>query len=695
MLPLLAGIAVPAHPTAQSAQGPPVTFRSEVTFVEIDAVVTDREGRFVTGLTRDDFQVIEEGKPQQITAFSMVHIPVERLGPVRSKSAVMEPDVASNHAPFDGRIFLLLLDDLQTAASRTPFVRRAARDFVEQHVAANDLVAVSFTSGRSMGQDFTTSRARLLAAVDRFTGTKLTSRTAAMIQEAAMTQNVLKTKPPPRPRDPYEFEREVHATTSLRVLERMSEFLSGIRGRRKALVYFGEGIDHELMGVIDPDGVDQRDTGSVTAAMRDAVAAATRSNVSVYTVDPRGLATGLEEAINLPTLTPFYSKDLNPMKLVDELARSHMWMRAVTGETGGIPFLNTNDTAGPLRRIVEDSSSYYILGYYAPPGRQDGRFRTVDVRVTRPDLEVRARRGYYAPGGTSKEKRDAKGGASRELQDALRSPLPLHGLGFSASASAFRGPGREASVVLVVEIDPAHLAFEERGGSYRTDLELQITATDPLSKTPIRSTYHEAALRLQPDTHQTVKREGIRITRRLGLRPGRYRLQYGVRDKTGGVVGTVFSDLDVPDFGNPPLALSGIVLVSAAATRMPTAEADPVLSALLPGAHTARREFPVNDTLAVFAEVYDNDLATPHRVAATTTILAEDRTVVFSVTEERASDESGRAGVGAAKDAAGWGHRVTIPAARLGTGRFTLRVEAMKVSDDDSRVTRELEFIIR
>jgi VWFA-related protein len=693
---VLATAAVAAQQaSAPPDQRPPITFRSEITFVEIDAIVTDRGGRFVPDLTRDDFQVIEEGKPQQIAAFAMMHIPVAPPAPGRAGSPTIEPDAVSNHQPFEGRIFLLLLDDLQTDITRTRFVREAAREFIEQHVAPNDVVAVAFTSGRSMGQDFTASRARLRAAIDRFSGNKLMSRTAAMIREKDMTREVLKAGPPPPVRDPYETERMVHARASLSVVAQMSEFLGGIRGRRKALVYFGEGIDHELVDVVNVDQATvQRDTAGVRQAMRDAVAAATRSNVSVYTIDPRGLSTGAEEAIALPNVTSNPTSPLNPIRLVDEVSRSHLWMRSVAGDTGGMAFLNTNDTAGPLRRIVEDSSSYYILGYYAPPGRKDGRFRNVDVRVTRPGLEVRARKGYHGPGGKAAEPRAAANArASAELQEAMRSPLPVHGLAFSASAAAFQGKGPEASVVLVVEIDPAHLAFAERGGSHSADLELLVIAADPLSKTSQKSAHHLAALRLQPDTYAAVKGAGIRITRRLDLRPGRYRIQIGVRDTASGAVGTLFGDLDVPDFRTTPLGLSGVLLVSAAATRMPTVEPDPALAALLPGAHTARREFPLHDTLAVFAEVYDNDLATPHRVAARTTILAEDGTVVFSATDEHASEELVPAG--GPKGSGGWGHRVTIPAATLGTGRFILRVEAVKLTGGDASVMREVAFTIR
>ncbi len=116
-----------------------------------------------------------------------------------------------------------------------------------------------------------------------------------------MTKNVLDLsppgQPPPSPEDPYAAERHLHARSSLAVLERLSEYLGGIRGRRKVLVYVGEGIEHELVDVIDVNRVTiSRDTAGVRESMRDAVAAATRANVSVYTIDPRGLSTGQEAA---------------------------------------------------------------------------------------------------------------------------------------------------------------------------------------------------------------------------------------------------------------------------------------------------------------------------------------------------------------------------------------------------------------
>ena len=147
---LLLGIcllaAVAARPAAQqpasnrpTADQPAVTFRVEINYVEVDAAVFDSQGRFVNDLARNDFQVLEEGVPQDVSNFSLVNIPIERAErPLFTRNPI-EPDVASNATPFEGRVYVLVLDDLQTAASRSALVRRAARQFIDQAMGANDV----------------------------------------------------------------------------------------------------------------------------------------------------------------------------------------------------------------------------------------------------------------------------------------------------------------------------------------------------------------------------------------------------------------------------------------------------------------------------------------------------------------------------------------------------------------------------
>jgi hypothetical protein len=170
----------------------------------------------------------------------------------------------------------------------------------------------------------------------------------------------------------------------------------------------------------------------------------------------------------------------------------------------------------------------------------------------------------------------------------------------------------------------------------------------------------------------------------------------GVRDKTSGAVGTVLTDLDVPNLFEPALAMSGLTLVSAAATRITTAYPDPDLTKVLPGPHTSTREFPTNDTLAVFAEIYDTELGTPHRVTTKTTVTAEDGTLVSSTDDERRSEEFEPNGRGERAASGTWRHTATIPVPAFGPGRYVLRVEAeIMPSGTAPTVVRELEFRVR
>src|SRR5215210_4646918 len=162
--------APPPAPAADPNQQPAITFKAEVNYVEVDARVLDAQGRFVTGLSPADFQLFEDGKPQKVTIFSLVHLPVERAERPLFASKPIEPDVQTNLRTAEGRVYLIVLDDLHVNPLRTNQVRRAARQFVERYVGANDMAAVVTTGGRTdAAQEFTTSSRLLLQAIDKFT----------------------------------------------------------------------------------------------------------------------------------------------------------------------------------------------------------------------------------------------------------------------------------------------------------------------------------------------------------------------------------------------------------------------------------------------------------------------------------------------------------------------------------------------
>src|SRR5690348_8298757 len=148
-------------PAAPQGDTPPVTFRVEVDYVEADVYVVDAQNNPVNDLKADDFEVIEDKKPQKVTSFSLVNIPIERAERPLFASAPVEQDVQTNDHS-EGRIYLIVLDDVHTEFSRTPRVKAAMRRFLERSFGTNDLAAIVFT-GRSNGsQDFTNNPRLLL-----------------------------------------------------------------------------------------------------------------------------------------------------------------------------------------------------------------------------------------------------------------------------------------------------------------------------------------------------------------------------------------------------------------------------------------------------------------------------------------------------------------------------------------------------
>src|SRR5262245_31229873 len=156
---------------APSPQTP--TFRLQVEYVEADVRVTDSKGNFVRDLTKDDFQILEDGKPRAVAAFSLVDVPIEP----QSQAVSIEPDVRSNERRFSGRVYAMLLDDANTAPDRTSRTKNAARRFVEQHLGANDVMVIVFTTLGEPAQEFTSDKRLLLSAIDKFVGQEIPGRT--------------------------------------------------------------------------------------------------------------------------------------------------------------------------------------------------------------------------------------------------------------------------------------------------------------------------------------------------------------------------------------------------------------------------------------------------------------------------------------------------------------------------------------
>jgi VWFA-related protein len=670
----------PPQAPAPPREQPAVTFKIEVNYVEVDAIVTDARGNSVRNLTRDDFEVLEDGKPQPVSIFSLVDIPIERFERPLFSPAPIEPDVRTNAGGFDGRIFVIVLDDLHTHALRSQLVKRAAREFVVRYIGANDLAAVLHTSGRSdAGQEFTNNRRLLAGAIDKFMGRKTQSATLAKIEEYQLRRGTPMQSDPLS--DPLDFERGYQARSTLDTLKSVSDFMTGVRGRRKAVIFFSEGLDYDIS-----DPFNNKYASTIVQETQDLVGAATRANVNIYSVDPRGLTMLGEEGIQLQGLPPDAPTDLSNSGLMNELRIAQDSLRVLADETGGFAAVNSNDFARAYSRILEESSTYYVLGYYPTNDRRDGRFRKIQVRVKRPDLQVRARRGYVAPRGKAPAATtEAAAGTSAELRDALNSPLPTGGLTLSAFAAPFKAAAPDASVVVGVEVPGRDLKFVERNGRFANEVEFSMIAVDQSGKVK-GGDRRNLKLDLRPQTYQAVVQQGFRMVSRLTLAPGRYQLRVAAREANGGRVGSLHYDLEVPDFAKEPLMISGLLLTSAGASRSPVVSEDPELKPVLPAQPTTMREFAAIDQLALFAEIYDNRGSTPHTVDITATVRADAGTVVFKTEDARKSEEiKGARG--------GYGHTAQIPLNGLAAGLYVLRVEARSRLGGEV-VAREIQFRI-
>jgi hypothetical protein len=343
-----------------------------------------------------------------------------------------------------------------------------------------------------------------------------------------------------------------------------------------------------------------------------------------------------------------------------------------------------------------------VLGYYPPTDPRNGRFHKIEVKTKRPGLRVAARKGYASPRGrtTEERKRDEEARrakeakrpnadtTSAELRDILTSPLMQSGLNFTVHAAPFKNTPKEASVALAIEIDGDRLQYSPPNaqGMAANKIEVSLYGINENGKA-LAGTRSVLDLALRPETRERVKTFGVRVNPRISLPPGRYHLRIGARDAVAGMTGSVFYDLDVPDFRKEKLMMGGLVLASNAGQQTPSIQRDPVLDKIMPGAATSRREFSQRDLIALYTELYDNITSTQARhIDIAVRMVAEDGKEVFAV---RDTLENG--GVAPKKAWNIYGYSKELALNNIAPGRYALRVEAqMRGNNNDIKpVARE------
>lgn len=250
--------------TKPTPSNSPPTFRSSIEAVQVDVYVTDAAGNPVSGLTAGDFEIFENGKPRPIATFEAGHIPIERAESLSRTLA--EPDVLTNEGP-PGRVYLFALDEVghdQDKSANILRTRRFVRQFIEDHFGPHDVGAVALL-GRGLatdGQDFTNNRRLLLDAVDKFSGG---------FAESRPTNQCAKDLKPGSVRRGEGQGIGTDRSQQIVALRSLTEAMSRVPGRHKALVVFSECFDVDVLDLVDYNGgvlYDNAPAGQQATAVR-------------------------------------------------------------------------------------------------------------------------------------------------------------------------------------------------------------------------------------------------------------------------------------------------------------------------------------------------------------------------------------------------------------------------------------------
>ncbi|HEX5214979.1 MAG TPA: VWA domain-containing protein [Vicinamibacterales bacterium] len=670
------------------------TFRTSTNVVEVQIVVTDRSGKPVPGLTRDDFEIVEDGKPQSISLFSFIDIPLP-MAPVTTPAPAIAPavtaDVVSNALKPESRLYLIVLDGNHVDASRSTTARRMAREFITTYMGPDDIAAVVQIGG-SGNQNFTSNKQLLLAALDDFIGGKANSA-------ALNTQADLERRYNPRsgevdggtPEDTEGSLRARSARESLDTAIRLCQSLASITGRRKNMILFSEGLDIDTTDLIGKDPRPQaggvtakqpaRYAAEILAAQKALMDAAARANATISTIDPRGLTTGDEAGITAGGLPEGVRAAPPAREMTNETQRGQGTLRTFAEQTGGVAIVNTNNLKGGFTKIVQASSTYYVAGYSPTNTKRDGSFRKINVKLKRSGLDVAARKGYYAPDDRVTVAPPTNG-LNPHMQSLLASMLPVSGIPMRVSGGVAGVASGKPMVAITVEMATMDLAFKEQEGQLTNQIAMAYLAVDAGGK--IAAANHSIGnLKIAPDQRASIS-GGLRYVAEFPVAPGQYQLRVAVHETAGDQGASTVLDLDVADPEKAPLSIGAVLVTSASAQAMPTTGELAHFKAALGTPPTAQREFTNANVITALAGIWQGKPAGDVEIVTTVTG-PDNREVLKYAVRKTAADLAVASG--------GYVHTTTIPLGTLQPGGYALTITARSKSGDAA--SRSLAFSVR
>ncbi|MGH9689120.1 MAG: VWA domain-containing protein [Candidatus Acidiferrales bacterium] len=534
--------------------------RAQSQIVRIDVEVTDGKGRPIKGLRPDQFTISDDGKIEKISAFSYSDIEqMETAGPEDSKPIVVTVDNAGpgvapaaekavSNQVHDRRMIVLFFDMTSMATDDILRAHDAAEKFLKTQMSPADLVAVAvFSTNLDILANFTNDRATLEKAVAALVP-GAASQLGNPLYAAAQNGETSVQQDTGAAYTADETEFNVFNTDQkLEAIENLTEVLAGIPGR-KALV--------EFTGGITQTGEENR------AELRAVTDAANRADVSIYSIDARGMfATppGGDATTAASTGNSMFS-GASVFHQTDQREGSRDTLATLSTDTGGRAFFDLGDLSDAFPKIESENSGYYLIGYNLPPDvKRDGTWHAVRVKVNAPGAHVRYRNGYYAPRDfqhLEKEDRD------QQLADAMNSEDPEVDLPIAVETGVFRISDRQAYVPIAAKLSSSALDWAKKHDRHEAAFDFAAEVRAVPSGQIVAQLRDTITVHLDEQRYQQVSRSDLVYQGGVVLAPGNYRLKFLAREDESGKIGTFEEPLSIPARSTSRMTLSSVLLSS-------------------------------------------------------------------------------------------------------------------------------------
>jgi VWFA-related protein len=564
---LSAGITTRPEPRQTSSQDGVI--RINVNLVQVDAVVTDGGGKPVKDLSAEDFEVLQDGKPQVITNFAFINVRDRSVKVAPAPKAAVQPKNAPPPPPPPPialrpeqirRTIAIVVDDLALSFDSTVRLRDSLKKWLDREMQPGDLVAVIRTSaGMGSLQQFTANKQVLSAAIDlvQYHLGRVGVSSFSPLTGAAIEGQI----------DTSAFDDEVQHAYTLGTLGAIQYVLQGLRDMpgRKSLILFSESMRLQFLEAADMVNTVSMNQQTDEERLRKLADAANRSSVVISAVDPRGAVyNGLTAEDNTRLMSSDQISQAASQRNANYIA-SQDGMVLLSQKTGGLFIPGDNDLAAALKDAVDDGDGYYLIGYQPDDTtfgeKASKRFHSVSVRVKRPGLHVRSRTGFF---GTSDD-RTAPLPETRQSQmtRAMASPFSSGAVRVKLT-TLFSDAEKQGSYInAMLYVDAHDLTFTQEPDGNRVATMDVLAGTFDTDGQPVDGVDRTWQLRLPKKSYQAIMRAGLVYSAHVPVKKaGPYQMRVVLRDATSQQLGSATQFIDVPDLRLDRLTLSLIVLAA-------------------------------------------------------------------------------------------------------------------------------------